>query len=96
MGRDELCIAVPSLFRCPISLDLMKSPVSLCTGVTYDRSSIQHWLDSGHDTCPATMQVLSSKDFVPNLTLHRLINLWDLQSPHQVPCSRSCGFRREI
>ncbi|KAJ6954120.1 U-box domain-containing protein 27-like [Populus alba x Populus x berolinensis] len=76
MGRDELCITVPSLFRCPISLDVMKSPVSLCTGVTYDRSSIQHWLDSGHDTCPATMQILSSKDFVPNLTLQRLINLW--------------------
>ncbi|XP_034889000.1 U-box domain-containing protein 28 [Populus alba] len=76
MGRDELCITVPSLFHCPISLDVMNSPVSLCTGVSYDRSSIQHWLDSGHDTCPATMQVLSSKDFVPNLTLRRLINLW--------------------
>ncbi|KAJ6335826.1 hypothetical protein OIU78_012436 [Salix suchowensis] len=85
MGRDELCIAVPSLFRCPISLDLMKSPVSLCTGVTYDRSSIQHWLDSGHDTCPATMQVLSSKDFVPNLTLHRLINLWASKAPTKSP-----------
>ncbi|KAJ6412535.1 hypothetical protein OIU84_005564 [Salix udensis] len=76
MGRDELCITVPSLFHCPISLDVMNSPVSLCTGVTYDRSSIQHWLESGHDTCPATMQVLSSKDFVPNLTLRRLISLW--------------------
>ncbi|EEF36203.1 U-box domain-containing protein 29 [Ricinus communis] len=78
MGRnEELYITVPNLFRCPISLDVMKSPVSLCTGVTYDRSSIQHWLESGHDTCPATMQVLSSKDIIPNLTLHRLINLWN-------------------
>ncbi|KAK4788371.1 hypothetical protein SAY86_019690 [Trapa natans] len=76
MVREELYITVPSLFRCPISLDVMKSPVSLCTGVTYDRSSIQHWLESGHDTCPATNQPLPSKDFVPNLTLHRLINLW--------------------
>ncbi|XP_021285317.1 U-box domain-containing protein 29-like [Herrania umbratica] len=76
MVKEELYITVPSVFRCPISLDVMKSPVSLCTGVTYDRSSIQHWLESGHDTCPATMQVLPSKDFVPNLTLHRLINLW--------------------
>ncbi|WCJ43396.1 U-box domain-containing protein 29 [Euphorbia peplus] len=81
MGRNDLYITVPNLFRCPISLDVMKSPVSLCTGVTYDRSSIQHWLDSGHDTCPATMQVLITKDFVPNLTLHRLINLWDQPSP---------------
>lgn len=79
--RDQnLYVTVPSLFRCPISMDVMRSPVSLCTGVTYDRSSIQHWLESGHDTCPATMQVLPSKDFIPNLTLHRLIHLWLLSS----------------
>ncbi|KAL6223149.1 hypothetical protein ACLB2K_006539 [Fragaria x ananassa] len=76
MGRDDLYITVPSFFRCPISLDVMKSPVSLCTGVTYDRASIQRWLDDGNNTCPATMQVLPSKDFVPNRTLHRLIQIW--------------------
>ncbi|XP_057492247.1 U-box domain-containing protein 27-like [Actinidia eriantha] len=76
MGRDDLYISVPSFFKCPISLDVMKSPVSLCTGVTYDRSSIQRWLDSGHNTCPATMQVLHTKDFVPNHTLERLIRIW--------------------
>ncbi|KAM1348248.1 hypothetical protein FF1_002519 [Malus domestica] len=74
--RDHLYITVPNLFRCPISMDVMRSPVSLCTGVTYDRASIQHWLESGHDTCPATMQILQSKDVIPNLTLRRLINLW--------------------
>ncbi|XP_022749494.1 U-box domain-containing protein 29-like [Durio zibethinus] len=88
MVKEELYITVPSFFRCPISLDIMKSPVSLCTGITYDRSSIQQWFDSGHDTCPATMQVLSSKDFVPNLTLHRLINLW-VQSSTRRPGSDS-------
>ncbi|XP_018807218.1 U-box domain-containing protein 28-like [Juglans regia] len=82
MGREELSISVPSPFRCPISMEVMKSPVSLCTGVTYDRSSIQHWLESGHDTCPATMQVLPSKHLVPNLTLHRLIHLWLLHHHH--------------
>ncbi|KAK6922843.1 U-box domain [Dillenia turbinata] len=76
MVRADLSITVPSFFRCPISLDVMKSPVSLCTGVTYDRSSIQKWLDNGNNTCPATMQVLQSKDFVPNHTLQRLIQIW--------------------
>ncbi|XVF14937.1 hypothetical protein REPUB_Repub09cG0104200 [Reevesia pubescens] len=76
MGRDDLYITVPSFFRCPISLDVMKSPVSLCTGVTYDRASIQRWLDSGNNTCPATMQVLQSKEFVPNRNLQRLIQIW--------------------
>ncbi|XP_051127513.1 U-box domain-containing protein 27 [Andrographis paniculata] len=76
MVRDDLCITVPSYFRCPISWDLMESPVSLCTGVTYDRSSIQRWLDAGNNTCPATMQVLHTKELVPNHTLRRLIKIW--------------------
>ncbi|KAK7399400.1 hypothetical protein VNO78_10582 [Psophocarpus tetragonolobus] len=81
MVREDLYISVPSLFRCPISLDVMKSPVSLCTGVTYDRSSIQRWLDNGNNTCPATMQVLHTKEFVPNRTLQSLIQIWsDSQS----------------
>ncbi|CAN1130273.1 U-box domain-containing protein 29 [Linum perenne] len=88
MGRDmqDLYITLPNLLRCPISLDVMKSPVSLSTGVTYDRSSIQKWLESGHDTCPATMQVLPNKDFVPNLTLLRLINIYN-QSSSRRPAS---------
>jgi hypothetical protein len=87
MGRQEMSgrlsaeyqgleVKVPSLFRCPISLDVMRSPVSLCTGVTYDRASIQRWIDSGNTTCPATMLPLPSTDLVPNLTLRRLIALW--------------------
>ncbi|TYG98201.1 hypothetical protein ES288_A10G098400v1 [Gossypium darwinii] len=76
MARDDLYIVVPSSFRCPILLDVMKSPVSLCTGVTYDRASIQRWLDSGNNTCPATMQVLESKDLILNRNLQRLIQIW--------------------
>ncbi|KAJ7969836.1 RING-type E3 ubiquitin transferase [Quillaja saponaria] len=89
MVRNELYITVPSFFRCPISMDIMRSPVSLCTGITYDRSSIQHWLESGHDTCPATMQILPSKDFIPNHTLHRLIHLWIRSGDCSSPASRS-------
>ncbi|KAG0485227.1 hypothetical protein HPP92_009306 [Vanilla planifolia] len=72
----NLAINVPSFFRCPISLDVMKSPVSLSTGVTYDRSSIRRWLDAGNSTCPVTMQAVRTDDLVPNLTLQRLIHLW--------------------
>ncbi|KAF5727698.1 U-box domain-containing protein 27 [Tripterygium wilfordii] len=76
MVSKDLYVTVPTFFRCPIFLDVMKSPVSLSTGVTYDRASIQRWLDGGNNTCPATMQVLDSKDFVPNRTLQRLIKIW--------------------
>ncbi|KAG6605313.1 U-box domain-containing protein 27, partial [Cucurbita argyrosperma subsp. sororia] len=83
--QNNLFITVPTHFRCPISLDLMKSPVSLATGVTYDRSSIQRWLDSGNNTCPATMQLLLSKDFVPNCNLKRLIQIWSHTLHFQFP-----------
>ncbi|XP_074581203.1 U-box domain-containing protein 27-like [Curcuma longa] len=81
-GRLEgLEVKLPTFFRCPISLEVMRSPVSLCTGVTYDRSSIESWLDSGHRTCPATRLPLSSPvHLVPNLTLRRLIRLWSSSS----------------
>ncbi|BBN01275.1 hypothetical protein MPTK1_2g06090 [Marchantia polymorpha subsp. ruderalis] len=69
-------IQVPSFFLCPISLDLMKDPVTLCTGMTYDRSSIEKWLDEGNLTCPATNQLLGSTVVTPNHTLRRLIQDW--------------------
>lgn len=81
MVKNSLGISVPSFFKCPISLDIMTSPVSLSTGVTYDRSSIQQWLDEGNNTCPATMQVLESKDVIPNYTLRRLIQVWSTSNP---------------
>nr|DAD27995.1 TPA_asm: hypothetical protein HUJ06_029463 [Nelumbo nucifera] len=38
--------------RGPISLEIMTDPVTVSTGQTYDRSSIQKWLRAGHNTCP--------------------------------------------
>ncbi|XP_016475769.1 U-box domain-containing protein 25-like [Nicotiana tabacum] len=69
-------MAIPPLFRCPISLDLFKDPVTLCTGQTYDRSSIEKWLSSGNSTCPVTMQKLHDSSIVPNHTLRHLIHQW--------------------
>ncbi|XP_062225611.1 U-box domain-containing protein 27-like [Phragmites australis] len=82
-------VKIPSFFRCPISLDVMRSPVSLCTGVTYDRASIQRWLDCGNTTCPATMLPLPSTDLVPNLTLRSLITHWAASSASCSPTAAS-------
>lgn len=71
---DEMTI--PHLFRCPISLDLFKDPVTLCTGQTYDRPSIEKWLAAGNLTCPVTMQKLDDPALVPNHTLRHFINQW--------------------
>ncbi|CAK9230359.1 unnamed protein product [Sphagnum troendelagicum] len=69
-------VSVPTLFTCPISLELMNDPVTLSTGITYDRASIEKWLGDGHCTCPATNQVLVTQDLIPNHTLRRLIQDW--------------------
>ncbi|KAJ0097220.1 hypothetical protein Patl1_27965 [Pistacia atlantica] len=69
-------MAIPHLFRCPISLDLFTDPVTLCTGQTYDRSSIEKWLAAGNLTCPVTMQKLHDPSFVPNHTLRHFIHQW--------------------
>lgn len=76
-------LTFPPDFRCPISLDLMRDPVVVSTGQTYDRSSINLWLESGHNTCPKTGQTLSHTDLIPNNALKSLIAMWCLQ--HRIP-----------
>ncbi|XP_078444539.1 U-box domain-containing protein 11-like [Wolffia australiana] len=73
--------AVPKDLLCPISLDLMRDPVVVSTGQTYERSSIQKWLDSGKVTCPKTRQKLDSLELTPNQTLRRLIARWRGPAP---------------
>ncbi|XP_047959075.1 U-box domain-containing protein 18-like [Salvia hispanica] len=60
-------------FRCPITLEIMRDPVTLLTGQTYERSSILKWFGSGNCTCPVTGEKLTSVDLVPNLALKHLI-----------------------
>ncbi|XP_077239126.1 plant U-box 13 [Tasmannia lanceolata] len=67
---------IPDDFRCPISLELMKDPVIVSTGQTYERSSIEKWLDAGHNTCPKTQQLLSGTALTPNYVLRSLIAQW--------------------
>ncbi|KAE8726183.1 hypothetical protein F3Y22_tig00007227pilonHSYRG00003 [Hibiscus syriacus] len=64
----------PEDFRCPISLELMIDPVTVSTGQTYDRSSIQKWLKAGHTICPKTGEKLASTELVPNTNLRKLIH----------------------
>lgn len=81
-------IEVPSHFLCPISMQLMKDPVTVSTGITYDRESIEKWLsissssNNKNKVCPVTKQELVSSDggaaadLTPNHTLRRLIQSW--------------------
>ncbi|KAK7845387.1 u-box domain-containing protein 10 [Quercus suber] len=69
-------IAIPDDFLCPISLELMRDPVIVATGQTYERSFIQRWIDSGNATCPKTQQKLENFTLTPNYALRSLIAQW--------------------
>ncbi|KAK6922230.1 Armadillo [Dillenia turbinata] len=49
-------ITIPDDFLCPISLELMRDPVT-----TYERSYIQRWIDGGNASCPKTQQKLDNR-----------------------------------
>ncbi|MCL7028424.1 hypothetical protein MKW94_001662 [Papaver nudicaule] len=72
-------VDVPTYFICPISLEIMKDPVTIATGITYDRESIEQWLSSSEASsyCPVTKLPLhKDTDLTPNHTLRRLIQAW--------------------
>lgn len=79
-GGGDIELTIPSHFRCPISLDLMKDPVTLATGITYDRQSIETWIESGNVTCPITNQVLRNLEPIPNHTIRKMIQDWCVQN----------------
>ncbi|XP_072992924.1 U-box domain-containing protein 21-like [Typha latifolia] len=78
---------VPAHFRCPISLELMKDPVTATSGITYDRQSIEAWLDTGRATCPVTSHELKIEDLTPNHSIRRMIQDWCV-------ANRSLGIER--
>ncbi|XP_057477039.1 U-box domain-containing protein 16-like [Actinidia eriantha] len=74
--RSVSDVNFPADFRCPISLDLMRDPVVVATGQTYDRASINLWIESGHNTCPKTGQTMAHTHLIPNRALKNLIGMW--------------------
>ncbi|KAG6656817.1 U-box domain-containing protein 21-like [Carya illinoinensis] len=79
-GNLQTEITIPTYFRCPISLDLMKDPVTLSTGITYDRENIEKWIEAGNQTCPVSNQVLMSFDQIPNHAIRKMIQDWCVQN----------------
>jgi hypothetical protein len=62
-------------FLCPISMELMKDPVTISTGVSYERKNIEKWFFAyKKKTCPATMQSIKNFDITPNRTLKAIIS----------------------
>ncbi|KAI3526454.1 hypothetical protein L1887_05707 [Cichorium endivia] len=66
----------PQEFNCPLSKEIMRDPVIISSGKTYDRASIQKWLKAGNRTCPKTQQVLSHTILTPNHLVRDMIMQW--------------------
>ncbi|TKY59368.1 U-box domain-containing protein 8 [Spatholobus suberectus] len=80
---------LPDHFKCPISLEIMSDPVILSSGHTFDRCSIERWLEAGHRTCPITKLPLPEHpSLIPNHALRSLISNYILLSPLHQPISQ--------
>ncbi|GMP69466.1 hypothetical protein CsSME_00028721 [Camellia sinensis var. sinensis] len=75
-SSQSMVFNIPDEFRCPISLDLMRDPVIVASGQTYDRNSIAQWINSGHHTCPKSGQRLIHMALIPNYALKCLVHQW--------------------
>ncbi|CAO2840867.1 unnamed protein product [Amaranthus hypochondriacus] len=79
--EDESQILPFKNFLCPLTKEVMKDPVVLESGQTYERTAIDYWfqrcLEDGRDpTCPVTGNVLSSLEQKPNIGLAGAIDEW--------------------
>ena len=63
---------IPKEFLCPITLSIMRDPVLMADGQTYERSAIEKALHAS-PLSPLTKQPLSMKDATPNYALKSLI-----------------------
>ncbi|KAF7109003.1 hypothetical protein CFC21_109343 [Triticum aestivum] len=94
-------LMIPDDFLCPITLEIMTDPVIVASGQTYERRSIQKWLDSGERTCPKTRQPLAHLSLAPNYALKNLILQWcdkhkvELQRREPEPVAEQDGHPRE-
>ena len=79
---DGILDTAPATFFCAISTDLMRDPVMLMTGQTYERDAIEKWLatqvrNGQVPRCPGTNQPLRTPIvLVPNLALKKAITEW--------------------
>ncbi|KAE8720683.1 U-box domain-containing protein 15 [Hibiscus syriacus] len=85
MLEKSMSFVIPHEFLCPITLDVMRDPVIIASGQTFERESIQKWFDSNNRTCPKTRQTLAHLSLVPNHALKNLITQWCEKNNYKHP-----------
>lgn len=89
-------LSCPPEFRCPLSKRLMRDPVIISTGQTYDKPYIQKWLKAGQRTCPLTQQVLSHTLLTPNYLIRDMISQWCKTRGIEIPDPIGCLNEDEV
>ncbi|XP_065847828.1 U-box domain-containing protein 15 [Euphorbia lathyris] len=82
-------LIIPHEFLCPITLEIMRDPVIIASGQTYERDSIQKWFTSSHRTCPKTRQTLAHLSVASNFALKNLIVQWCEEKNFHLPPAAS-------
>ncbi|GAY49249.1 hypothetical protein CUMW_117790 [Citrus unshiu] len=85
MLGKSLSLVIPHEFLCPITLEIMRDPVIIASGQTFERESVQKWFDSNHRTCPKTRQTLAHLSIAPNYALKNLILQWCEKNNFKLP-----------
>ncbi|XP_019105808.2 putative U-box domain-containing protein 42 isoform X2 [Beta vulgaris subsp. vulgaris] len=67
-------------FICQLTNQVMDDPVTISSGVTYERSAITEYFEncgnSEEVNCPITQEKLQSRNMSPNLALRNIIHEW--------------------
>ncbi|KAL8143802.1 hypothetical protein V2J09_016834 [Rumex salicifolius] len=95
LGVDDVSVSCPEEFRCPLSEQLMRDPVIVATGQTYDKPFIQKWLKAGNRTCPRTHQILSHTLLTPNYLIKDMISKWCQTRGIRLPDHQSESISKE-
>ncbi|TKW21369.1 hypothetical protein SEVIR_4G162900v4 [Setaria viridis] len=66
----------PPELCCPMSMKLMRDPVIIASGQTYERENIERWFNEGYDTCPRTQMKLRNFTVTPNACMKAVIYNW--------------------
>ncbi|XP_076882212.1 U-box domain-containing protein 44-like [Bidens hawaiensis] len=72
-------------FICPLSKQVMKDPVTIESGQTYEREAIERWFNECKETgrklvCPMTLRELNSLDMNPSIALRKTIEEWNARN----------------
>ncbi len=66
-------LEIPEAYRCPITLKVMRDPVTAVDGHTYERTAIEEWFRNSK-LSPKTGLALDSLELKPNYALRESID----------------------